>query len=71
MTTKRTQKEMDELLETIAQVHLGIGTLKTQNVDSLDFHDCSVESIKKALTMAYLFGVESHNLNLQKKINKG
>jgi len=31
-------------------------TLETRNSDSLDFHDCTVWSIKKALEQAYELG---------------
>lgn len=42
--------------DNIAQKCLRIKTLKTRNSDSLDFHEVSVWSIKKALEEAYLLG---------------
>lgn len=48
--------ETDPIFEMIARVHLDIETLKTRNSDSLDFHDCSVWGIKKALQAAYDLG---------------
>lgn len=49
-------KNIDKLLSEIAKRELGIDTLETQNSDSLDFHDCSVWSIKDALKAAYEAG---------------
>ena len=46
----------DQLIEEIALKHLFIETLRTQNSDSLDFHDVSVGCIKKALEAAYSAG---------------
>ena len=48
----------NNLLETIAKEILGIETLKTQNSDSLDFHEVSVWSLKAALEKAYTAGKE-------------
>ncbi|WP_299074759.1 hypothetical protein [uncultured Paraglaciecola sp.] len=45
-----------KILEQIAKEHLFVETLETQNSDSLDFHDLSVESIKAALEAAYKAG---------------
>lgn len=49
MTTQNT-------LEQIAQKHLGIETLQTQNSDRLDFHDLAVWSIEAALKAAFEAG---------------
>lgn len=49
----------DELFEKIAKKELSIQTLKTQNSDSLDFHDCAVWGIKAALEAAYEAGRQS------------
>lgn len=46
-------------IRAIAKKHLGLGTIETQNSDSLDFHDLSVWQIKAALTAAYAAGAES------------
>ena len=48
--------ELRELLEGIAQTHLGIGTLETRNSDGLDFHEVSVWSLRSALETAYNLG---------------
>jgi hypothetical protein len=45
-----------EVITEIAKTQLGIETLETRNRDSLDFHDCSVFGIKKALMLAYKAG---------------
>jgi len=46
----------DELLNDIAKRHLHVDTLETRKSDSLDFHDCSVWSIKNALQEAFEAG---------------
>jgi len=50
-------KDVSELLEEIAQEHLGVETLEIRKSDSLDFHDLSVWQIKKALESAYQCGM--------------
>lgn len=47
---------MDETIDTIAKSTLGLETLETRNMDSLDFHEFSVGMIKAALREAYLAG---------------
>ena len=47
---------MDETIDTIAKLTLGLETLETRNMDSLDFHEFSVGNIKAALSEAYLAG---------------
>lgn len=42
-------------IETIA-FQMGIETLETRNMDSLDFHDISVSNLKHALDKAYEAG---------------
>ena len=54
MTTQKT-------LEQIAQKHLGIDTLQTQNRDRLDFHDLAVWSIEAALKAAFEAGQKTAN----------
>lgn len=49
----------DALLNQIAHTHLDIETLEPRNSDSLDFHDVSVWSLKKALEAAYEAGRKS------------
>lgn len=46
-------------LEKIASEILSIETLDTRMSDSLDFHEVSVWSLKKALEMAYELGRNS------------
>lgn len=43
----------------IAAQHLGIGTLDEWGSDRMDFHDCSVGSIRAALEAAYAAGAAS------------
>lgn len=47
---------MKKTLEDIAKKYLSIDTLETRRSDSLDFHDCSIWGIKKALEAAYEAG---------------
>jgi len=47
------KRKDNTLLEKIAREILDIETLKTRNSDSLDFHECSVWQIEKALQAAY------------------
>lgn len=48
-----------DIITDIARTQLGIETLETRNSDSLDFHDCSVFSIKQALLLAYKAGQQN------------
>ena len=48
-----------KLISKIAKDYLNIETLREKKRDSLDFHDCSVWSIKKALEKAYETGRKS------------
>jgi hypothetical protein len=47
---------MNEDINKIAKAVLDIETLKTQSMDSLDFHDLAVWQIKAALEAAYKAG---------------
>lgn len=49
---------LDTILTSIAQEHLGIPTLEVRNSDSLDFHEVSVWGIRASLTAAYNAGIE-------------
>lgn len=51
-------EKREETVEKIAQDYLGF-TLKTQNSDSLDFHDTAVWAIRQAMELAYEAGRES------------
>ena len=48
--------ELAKAFDQIAQEYMSIDTLETRNSDSLDFYDCSVWSIRNALTKAYELG---------------
>jgi hypothetical protein len=56
---KISSEAIEAELEKIARSKLDIETLKTRNSDRLDFHDCSVWSIKNALKAAYELGAAS------------
>lgn len=47
---------LDAALEAIAKKQLGVETLERRNADSLDFHDCSVWSLRAALMEAFELG---------------
>lgn len=53
------------IITKIAQTVLGIETLETRNSDSLDFYDCSVWSIKRALLLAYQAGQQNGVITLK------
>jgi hypothetical protein len=48
----------EQAVREIARRHLKIDTLEVRGRDALDFHDCSVESIRAALEAAYTAGFE-------------
>lgn len=50
---------LDVLLTNLAKEHLDIETLKIRNMDSLDFYDVSVRSVRSALKAAYMAGVDA------------
>ena len=54
---------MENLLEKIAKDYLGIKTLNSRKSDGLDFYDCAVWDIRKALKQAFKAGQESKNVN--------
>ena len=49
-------KARDTAINRIAREVLGLETLEARNMDSFDFHDLSVWSIKEALERAYEAG---------------
>ena len=55
-TKSKQQQNLRVEFEKIAQKYLFIDTLKTQNSDSLDFHDVSVWGVEAALKAAYELG---------------
>jgi hypothetical protein len=65
-TRRNTVQPLDALLTQIAQEHLFIDTLETQNSDSLDFHDVSVWGVKEALIAAYQAGLAAGQKAAQK-----
>lgn len=52
---KTLAEKREEVVEKIARDYLGF-TLKTQNSDSLDFHDVSVWAVRQAMELAYEAG---------------
>ena len=58
-TQSKEQKNLRKEFEKIAQKYLFIDTLRTQNSDSLDFHDVSVWGVEAALKAAYELGRNS------------
>jgi hypothetical protein len=52
---------LNKLFQQIALEHLFIETLESRNMDSLDFHDVSVRSIKCALQAAFDAGKQAAN----------
>ena len=51
--------EQETLFAKIARQKLGIQTLRTRNMDSLDFHEVGVARLREALRQAYLAGQKS------------
>lgn len=51
--------ETETLFAKIAREQLSIGTLRTRNMDSLDFHEVAVTRVREALRLAYLAGQKS------------
>jgi len=54
MKSKRTTE--DDLIESIARLHLDLETLDTRRADSLDFHELGVWQLRAALEAAYRAG---------------
>jgi len=50
---------MEKQLEQIAELHLNLSTLKTRNLDELDFSSQAVWDIKAALEAAYAAGASA------------
>lgn len=48
-----------QILEHLAQKHLGVATLDAQGSDALDFHDLAVWSIEAALKAAFDSGKQA------------
>lgn len=55
------QEEHNALIEKIAQQHLWVPTLEERKMDSLDFYNLSVWSIKSALEAAFAAGKSSQS----------
>ena len=51
-------KQIDTILNVIAQKHLKIETLETRKSDSFDFHDLAVWCLRDALEAAFKAGAE-------------
>ena len=58
-TTTNAITAPSSLLEELALKHFFVQTLKTQNSDSLDFHDVSVWAMESALKAAFEAGVQA------------
>lgn len=52
------KNKLDELLTAIAKKHLRFETLEERKSDSLDFQECSVWCVKRALEAAFNAGLE-------------
>lgn len=50
---------LNKELERIVQKHMDIPTLETRRMDSLDFHDVAVWTLKDALMAAYKLGQQN------------
>ena len=50
---------LDKIVEEIAKNHLGFETLESRHSDRLDFKECSVWQIKKALEEAFYAGFKT------------
>lgn len=50
--------QVEAILEAIAMKHLGVPTLKTRSMDSLDFHQVSVWELREALHKALMLGTQ-------------
>jgi hypothetical protein len=61
MTTKNDRTKNAALARATEQIRkvLDLETLDTRNRDSLDFHDLSVASIRRAIEMAFEAGYEA------------
>ena len=57
--TPKANQKFEALLAEIAKQHLHLETLEARNMDSLDFSDQAVWSIREALIAAYEKGVEA------------
>ncbi len=59
MTDRRRTEQRDSALAKIAHDVLDLETLETRKMDSLDFHDTAVWSIRQALLDAYTAGFDA------------
>ena len=50
--------DQEKTIAEIAELVLGIETLETRRMDSLDFHEVAVWSVREALRQAYETGYE-------------
>jgi len=47
----------NHIIDTIAARDLGIETLETRHSDALDYHECAVWQIRRALENAFIAGM--------------
>jgi hypothetical protein len=59
---------MKKIISKIAKEVLNLETLEVRYSDSLDFHDLSVQAIKKALEKAYKAGVKNSEISRKRNI---
>lgn len=50
---------MKQTISNIAKTHLHIDILEPRKSDRLDFHDCAIWEIEKALEQSYIAGYNS------------
>ena len=60
------EEDINGLLEKVAQKHLDIASLETQNNIELDYHSVAVWQLKKALREAYNLGMG--DIRLHKRV---
>ena len=65
-----TQQCPPEVLQDIAQRHLGFETLESRHTDSLDFRDVSVRGVRAALEAAYRAGLTAGAAGQQDEATK-
>ncbi len=61
-----TTPDAESAARSLAQKHLNVESLETQNSDSLDFHEVAVWDIKTALEEAFLLGYNARQARKSK-----
>ncbi len=65
--TKQSNSSVDNVILQIAKKHLRIEALEAKNSEPLDWHDCHVSQIEKALHAAYEAGFEAGSVATTRK----